>query len=128
MKGFIFRCNEKTQAEVFDRNLFGDEAMYLPIVKKILPEDCLFLYDLTTYQFSGPYAPVGSGGSHLVAAAWKSRYPAQIRFKIVPETKTIPFKLIEKVIKTYHKGMYPDMELSEEQLEAVLKILKQATK
>ncbi len=127
MRGYIFRCNARTKIEVFNRSLFGDEAMYLPVVKKITQEDKLFLYDLSTFEFSGPYAPVGNGGSHLIPAAWRSRFPAQIRFKIIPETRTIPFKSIEKVIKVYHKGMFPDMLLDEEQVLAVLTTIKNAS-
>jgi hypothetical protein len=123
MRGFIFRCNDKTIAEVFERSLFGDEVTYAPIVKSIEPTDKLFLYNLSTFEFSGPYEPVGSGSSHLVPAAWKSKFPAQIRFKTSPENKTIPFNKIEKIIKVYHKGMFPDMLLFEDQVKEILEIL-----
>jgi len=122
MKGYIFRCNEKTRQEVFDRKLFGEEMMYLPLVKMIQTDDLLFLYDLSTYEFSGPYKPVGAGAERIEPGAWKAGFPAQIRFEITGETKTIPFRLIEKVIKKYHKGMYPDMELDEVQTNKILKI------
>lgn len=124
MNGYIFRCNDKTKDEVFSRSLFGDEAMYIPVVKGIAEDDYLFLYDLSTYEFSGPYSPVGSGGAHLVPAAWKAKFPAQIKFNAIPETKTIPFKLVEKVITVYHKGMFPDMKLDEKQLKKILEILE----
>lgn len=123
MKGYIFRCNNKTKDEVFERGLFGDEAMYISVVRNIQADDVLFLYNLSTFEFSGPYAPVGKGGSHLVPAAWKSKFPAQIQFKVLPETKTMPFNKIEKVIKVYHKGMFPDMVLDEGQTEQILSIL-----
>ena len=90
MKGFIFRCNDKTRQEVFDRNLFGEEMMYLPMVKTIQPDDLLFLYDLSTYEFSGPYKPVGEGAERIYPGAWKAGFPAQIKFKITGDTKTIP--------------------------------------
>ena len=125
MKGFIFRCNEKTKDEVFKRTLFGEEKMYLPIVKSIQTDDMLFLFDLTTYGFSGPYKPTSMGAEGIEASAWKAAFPAQIRFEITAETKTVPFRLIEKIIKKYHKGMYPDMVLDEEQVGKVLKVLIQ---
>jgi len=124
MKGYIFRCNDKTRQEVFDLNLFGEEMMYLPVVKLIQPEDLLFLYDLSTFEFSGPYKPVGVGAERIVPGAWKSGFPAQIKFVINGEAKTIPFRLIEKVIKKYHKGMYPDMELDEGQVKQIFEIIK----
>lgn len=124
MKGFIFRCNEKTKDEVFKRTLFGEEKMYLPIVKSIQTDDLLFLYDLTTYEFSGPYRPTSQGAEGIEASAWKAAFTAQIRFEITDETKTVPFRLIEKIIKKYHKGMYPDMELSEEQTLNIIEIIR----
>ncbi|MEI7579056.1 MAG: hypothetical protein WCJ58_03370 [bacterium] len=66
--------------------------------------------------------PMSQGNENIVPEAWKSAFPAQIRFEYLPETKTIPFKLIEKIIKIYHKGIYPEMELDEEQVGKILRI------
>lgn len=124
MRGFIFRCTNKTKDEVFERKLLGEERMYVPLIKTITVSDLLFLYNLSTYEFIGPYKPKGLGGENLIPNAWKSAFPAQIQFDFLPETKTINFKEIEKIIKIYHKGVYPDMALTEKQLEAILNIIK----
>lgn len=120
MKGFIFRCNEKTKDEVLRKKLMGEEKMYLSVVKSIQPEDLLFLYDLTTYEITGPYKPTSPGAENIDASAWKAAFPAQIRFEVLTETKAISFRAIEKVITKYHKGMYPDMELTETQTNQIL--------
>lgn len=112
---------QKTRS--FNRKLFGEEKMYLPIVRSIQPEDLLFLYDLTTYEFSGPYKPTRHGAECIELSAWKSAFPAQIRFELTEGTKTVPFRLIETIIKKHHKGMYPDMELNEAQIVKIIKVL-----
>lgn len=124
MKGFIFRCNNKTVDEVLSRKLLGEERMYLPLVKSITENDSLFLYNLSTFEISGPLKPVSIGSESIVPEAWKSAFPAQIRFDNLTDTKTIPYKLIERFIKKYHKGIYPDMELDEQQVNNILNIIK----
>lgn len=119
MKAFIFRCNSKTKDEVFERMLFGEERDYLQLVKSITPEDFIFLYNTSTYEFSGPYKPASDGGEYLVKGAWQDKFPSQIKFELLPETKTIPFSKIEKIIIRYKKGIFPYMELDEEQVEKI---------
>lgn len=125
MKGFIFRCNNKTYDEVLQRKLLGEERMYLPLVKTIAENDSLFLYNLSTYEITGPLKPTCSGSENIVPEAWRSGFPAQIGFEEVPETQTIPFKTIERIIKKYNKGIYPDMELDTDQLNKILKIINE---
>jgi len=119
MKAFIFRCNSKTKDEVFERMLFGEERDYLQLVKSITSDDLLFLYNTSTYEFSGPFKPASKGGEYLVKGAWQDKFPAQIKFEITPETKTLPFSKIEKIITRYKKGIFPYMELDEEQVEKI---------
>lgn len=120
MKAFIFRCNSKTKDEVFERMLFGEERDYLQLVKSITRDDLLFLYNTSTYEFSGPYKPASEGGEYLVKGAWQDKFPAQIKYEITPETKTIPFSKIEKIITRYKKGIFPYMELDEGQVRQIL--------
>lgn len=124
MKGYIFRCNNKTYEEVIDRKLLGEERMYSTVVKTINQNSLLFLYNLSTFEITGPLKPASEGAENIVPEAWRSAFPAQIRFEMSPETKTIPFKSIERVIKKYHKGIYPDMELDEQQVNNILNIIK----
>ena len=123
MKAFIFRCNSKTEDEGFERMLFGEERDYLQLVKSITPDDLLFLYNTATYEFSGPYKPSSEGGEYLVKGAWQDKFPAQIKFNTNPETTTIPFSKIEKIITRYKKGIFPYMELEEFQVERITRII-----
>jgi len=120
MKGYIFRCNDKTKDEVFDLQLFGEERDYLVLIKQIESTDLLFLYNTSTYEFSGPFKPASQGGEYLNKRAWQSKFPSQVKFEVTDQTKTIPFSKIEKIINRYRNGIYPFMELSEEQVNKIL--------
>lgn len=142
MQAYIFRCNNKTKPEVFERMLFGEELGYLGLVQQIDPEqDLLFLYNTSTYEFSGPYKLTSKGGKDIEKGTWNGRFPVQIRFEEfseateilgvgtppvtikIPKTTTIPYTLIQHLIKKYRNGIFPYMELSEEQVKKILRIL-----
>lgn len=48
VRGFIFACTKGTEAECFERLLFGTEKQYGPIVIRIRKGDLLFLNNLDT--------------------------------------------------------------------------------
>lgn len=123
MRGYIFRCNDKTKDEVFSRKLLGEELSYLPDVKEIREEDLLFLYNTSTFEFSGPFKPIGNGQEKIVPEAWGGKFPSQIRFEELDTTKTIPFNKIERIIKRFKNDIYPWMELNEEQTKQILNII-----
>jgi len=120
VKGYIFRCNDKTKEEVLTRQLFGEERYYLEIVKQIKKEDYLFLYNTSTYEFSGPFKPASEGGEFILLDAWNNKFPSQIKVNILEPTITIPFSKIEKIIKKYRNGIYPAMELDQDQVTKIL--------
>lgn len=123
MKGFIFRCNEKTKGEVFERKLFGEEMAYLDLVRAIDDDYLLFLYNTKTFEFSGPYKPASKGALDLEKYAWIGAFRAQIRFEETDSVKTIPFAKIEHVIKVYRRNIYPHPFLDEGQLNAIVRIM-----
>lgn len=120
MKGYIFRCNDKTKDEVFSRQLFGEERDYLEIVKQIKKEDLLFLYNTSTFEFTGPFKPASNGGKFIVLDAWQNKFPSQIKIITIEQTNTIPFTKIEGIIKKYKNGIYPAMELEQDQVTKIL--------
>ncbi|MBD3362695.1 hypothetical protein GF362_03180 [Candidatus Dojkabacteria bacterium] len=123
MKGYIFRCNDKTKDEVFERMLFGEEEAVKASMMKITLEDYLFLYNTSTFEFSGPYKPTTAPNINIEGNAWQGRFPVQIRFETTDQTKTIPFNLIERIITAYRKGIYPHPELTKEQTTKILSII-----
>lgn len=123
MKGYIFRCNDKTKDEVFQRMLLGEEQAYLPLVNQIEIDDALFLYNTSTFEFSGIYNPSSEGREKIEADAWQGKFPSQIRFSENEATKTIPFNKIEKIITRYRHDIYPYMELLEEQVIKIMDVI-----
>jgi hypothetical protein len=122
MKGLITRCNNETEPEVLSKNLMGDQAEYMSIFRTITEDDYLFLYNFESFQFFGPYKPVGLAGN-IDPKAWGGKFPSQIRFTELPESTVVPFNKVVSVIKRWHKDVYPWLELTEEQVKYILTIL-----
>lgn len=123
MNGYIFRCNSKTEEEVFERHLLGEEAKFMEIFKGIKKDDYLFLYNCETFQFFGSYKPVGEGGT-IEPKAWGGKFPSQVRFKDLPESTKVPFSKVADLIKRWHNDVFPWPELSEEQTKKILELIK----
>lgn len=126
MKGFIFRCNNKTKDEVFERMLFGEETVYLDLIRAIDASYSLFLYNTQTFEFTGPYKPVSKGELEIEKGAWGGAFKAQIRFEGTEGTKTVTFSKIEKVIKEYRRNIFPYPLLDKEQVKKILTIQNQS--
>lgn len=121
MKGYITRCNNKTEPEVLHKKIMGDLPEFMQLYQQIREEDYLFLYNFESFQFSGPYRPIGKGGT-IDGKAWKGKFPAQIRFEAIKDTGKISLKEVADVIKRWN-GIYPHPELSEQQVEKILAII-----
>ena len=123
MKGFIFRCNNKTKREVFERKLFGEEIAYLDMIRDIGDNYVLFLYNTNTFEISGPFRPASKGDLDIDKYAWGGAFRAQIKFEEIEDTTTIPFAKIEKVIRQYRNNIYPYPLLDNEQVKMILKLI-----
>ncbi len=122
MCGYITRCNSKTEPEVLSKHLMGDLPEYIDMFRGVNEDDLLFLYNFETFQFFGPYKPVGKGGT-IDGKAWGGKFPAQIKFEELPETKQVPFNKVAHIITRWYKDIYPWPELSEEQTLKILDVM-----
>lgn len=125
MRGYIFRCNDKTIDEVLLNNLLGEELAVWGSMEKITNDDIVFLYNTSTFQFVGPLYPDSECKKNINANAWKGKFPVQIKFKESENTKTISFTAIQNIIKKFRNTIYPWPELDEDQTKKILDILKQ---
>ena len=89
IRGFIFACTEKTEAECFQRQLFGAHKVYAPIVIRIRRGDLLFLSNLDTDVMYGAFQAVSDGGLNIQPDAWKGKYPYQVGIETLGERKAI---------------------------------------
>jgi DNA modification methylase len=79
IRGFIFACTQKTEAECLNKFLFGTDRVYGPIVIRIRKGDLLFLNNVDTNVIYGVFKAVSDGGFKIEPDAWKGRYPYQVK-------------------------------------------------
>ena len=83
IRGFIFACTEKTEAECFERLLFATHKVYAPIVIRVREGDLLFLNNLDTDTLYGVFRALSDGDMNIQPDAWKGRYPYQVKVEIL---------------------------------------------
>jgi len=120
MRGFIFRCNDKTESEVLEKSLLGEEMNYFGLINPISSDDVLFLYSTTKYTITGPLKPNSELKLNIEKSAWNGLFPTQIRYIKLKNTKTIEFRKIEKFIKIYLHDVYPYPVIEEKNLAKIL--------
>lgn len=89
IRGFVFACGKKTEAECFDRLLFGSDRVFGPVVIRIRNGDLLFLHNLETDVLYGVFEASSDGNLNIQKDAWKGRYPYQVKVKSLGERTTI---------------------------------------
>jgi len=72
-------CSSETEAECFQRALFGDAMKFLDEVKEIKRGDALFLHNIDTDVLFRPFEAEGDGGLNIEPDAWGGCFPAQVR-------------------------------------------------
>jgi len=60
IRGFIFTCTNKSEKECFERNLFGTDKVYGPVVIRIRKGDLLFLHNLDLDVLWGVFKAVSN--------------------------------------------------------------------
>ena len=85
IRGFLFACTKKTEAECFERLLFGTDKVYAPIVIRVRKGDLLFLNNLDTDTLYGVFRAVSDGDLNIQPDAWKGRYAHQVKVEILGE-------------------------------------------
>jgi len=74
-----FVCSKETEAECFQRMLFGDTAKFRGVVERVKEGDICFLYNLDTDTLFGPFEAKSSGQMDIEPEAWGGKYPAQVK-------------------------------------------------
>ncbi len=99
LRGFLFACTRKTEAECFDRQLFGTGRVYGPIVMKVRKGDLLLLNNVSTNRLYGVYRAVSDGAYNIQPDAWQGKYPYQVKTELLGETVTLPNA--KKILNTF---------------------------
>ncbi|XP_047076546.1 uncharacterized protein LOC124686687 [Lolium rigidum] len=105
--GFIFMCSGATKPECFRYRVLGLPRGRLDDVSRIRRGAGLFLYDFDSKYLYGPYRADSDGGLALEPAAFKGRYPAQVKFTIDGDFMPIPESSVRSAIKeNYSRGKF----------------------
>ena len=79
MNYWKFVCKNDTEAECFQRGLFGQVESYLDQVRRIKKGDMLILHNIESDVLFAPFTAESDGGWNLESDAWDGRFPAQVR-------------------------------------------------
>jgi len=99
IRGFIFTCLNNTESECFERQLFGTNRIYGPVVIRIRKGDILFLVNVDKDIIYGVFEAISDGGFKLVPEAWKGRYPYQV--KVRPLGQITSLKNADDLLKKF---------------------------
>ena len=86
---FIMLCNQLTEQECIDRSLFGDKANRLDTLDEIQPGDIGFLLNIDRDELLGVFQACSEAQLHIEPKAWKGRFAAQVRVKLMGQLKRL---------------------------------------
>ncbi len=104
MRMWMFLCDDNTQFECWERNLFGVQKPYPLEVKK---GDFCLLYNYSTKFIFGIWKAISNGRKFIDPDAWGGQYPFQVKVKLVSNEKLcVPFFNIKRLILDESNRIY----------------------
>lgn len=127
--GMIFMCSSKTKKDCYRYKVLGLPENKKDIVLKIYEGMRLFLYDFDLRLMYGVYKAAGPGGYNIEPRAFKSAFPAQVRFTVLEDCLPLAEEKFKKVIKDnyYTKNKF-DGQLTSEQVKNLCNLFRSAHK
>ena len=86
---FIMLCNDQTEGECLERNLFGDMARRLEYLDEIRPGDIGFLLNVNKDELIGIFRACSEAQLHIEPDAWDGKFAAQVRVELISELQRI---------------------------------------
>lgn len=89
IRGFLFACTNKSEAECLDKLVFASEKFYGPVVIRIRRGDLLFLNNIDTDTIYGVFKAVTNGRINIKPDAFNGRYPYQVKVQPIGEVMAL---------------------------------------
>lgn len=84
---FIMLCNNLTEEECLERNLFGDKAKRFQCLDEIKPGDIGLLLNVEKDELIGIFRACSEPQLHIEPHAWDGRFAAQVRVELIDKLK-----------------------------------------
>jgi len=84
-RGFIMLCNDRTESECLERNLFGDLAKRFQELDEIQTGDIGLLLNINRDELIGIFRACSPAQLHIEPDAWKGKFAAQVCVEPVGE-------------------------------------------
>ena len=88
-RGFIMLCNDRTEGECLERNLFGDKAKKLQYLDEIKPGDIGLLLNIDKDELIGIFRACSEPQLHIEPGAWNGRFATQVRVELIGKLQRI---------------------------------------
>jgi len=88
-RGFIMLCNDLTEGECLERNLFGDKAKNLQLLNEINTGDIGLLLNINRDVLIGIFRACSQPHLHIEPDAWSGRFAAQVRVELIDKLQRI---------------------------------------
>ncbi len=88
-KCFIMLCNDNTEGECIERNLFGDLARRLQELDEIKIGDMGLLLNINRDELIGIFRACSEPQLHIEPDAWNGKFAAQVRVELIGELQRV---------------------------------------
>ena len=82
-------CNDRTEGECLERNLFGDKAKKLQYLDEIKPGDIGLLLNIDKDELIGFFRACSEPQLHIEPGAWNGRFASQVRVELIGKLQRI---------------------------------------
>ena len=82
-------CNDRTEGECLERNLFGDKAKRFQFLDEIKSGDIGFLLNINKDELIGIFRACSNSQLHIETNAWDGRFAAQVRVELIGKLQRI---------------------------------------
>jgi len=86
---FIMLCDDHTEEECLERNLFGDRAKRLEYLDEIKSGDIGFLLNVNKDELIGIFQACSEAQLNIEPDAWDGKFAAQVHVKLISKLQRI---------------------------------------